>query len=74
MSAIEIEKRTVTSQKFKFVKLGIGQHIQKNKMKKALLKKISLLVQIGKEIKARVGSDDFFRDPSKIGLDLNFND
>ena len=43
-------------------------------MKKALLKKISLLVQIGKEIKARVGSDDYFRDPCKIGLDLNFND
>ena len=43
-------------------------------MKKDLLKKISLLVQIGKEIKARVGSDDFFRDPSKIGLDLTFND
>ena len=39
MSAIEIEKRTVTSQKFKFVKLGIGQHIQKEQDEKSPLKK-----------------------------------
>ena len=39
MSAIEIEKRTVTSQKFKFVKLGIGQHIQKEQDEKRPLEK-----------------------------------
>ena len=39
MSAIEIEKRTVTSQKFKFVKLVIGQHIQKEQDEKNPLEK-----------------------------------
>ena len=51
----------MTTQKLKFVKLGFGQHIQKEQDEKSPLEKNSLLVQIGKEIKARVGSDDFSR-------------
>ena len=73
MSIVEIEKRTVTSQKFRFVKLGIRQHIKKEQDKKAPLKKISLFVQIGKEIKARLALMTSW-DPSKIGLDHNVND
>ena len=40
----------MTSQKLKFVKLGFGQHIQKEQDEKSPLEKNSLLVQIGKEI------------------------
>ena len=46
-----IEKRSVTSQKLKFCEImGLVSVFRKNKIKKALLLKISLLVQTGEEI------------------------
>ena len=46
-----IEKRSVTSQKFKFCEImGLVSVFRKDKMKKAPLLDISLLVQIGEEI------------------------
>ena len=44
-----IEGRSVTSQKFKFIKIIMGfiSIIRKKKMRKTPLPKISLLVQIG---------------------------
>ena len=51
-----IEKRSVTSVKFKFVKLWVGEHIQREQDKKMSLSQKSVSVQI--EILAPVCSDD----------------
>ena len=61
MSTVEIEKRTVTSQKFRFVKLGIRQHIQKEQDKKAPLKKNQPVRANWQGDKSTVGSDDLLR-------------